>query len=73
MFILLDMVFLKNGAVRAIFSNLPLCSFELCPTYGTYTPVDGVLELRAGRAIQLGFRVGDRINIQSLFLSQNTF
>lgn len=66
-FINLDMVFLKNGEVQAIFSNLPPCETEPCPTYGPNTPVDGVIELRGGRATELGLKVGDRIDIQPIF------
>ncbi|MGB3514002.1 MAG: DUF192 domain-containing protein [Microcoleaceae cyanobacterium] len=66
-FINLDMVFLKNGEVQAIFSNLPPCETEPCPTYGPNTPVDGVIELRGGRATELGLRVGDPIDIQPIF------
>ncbi|MGD1701246.1 DUF192 domain-containing protein [Dapis sp. BLCC M229] len=65
-FINLDMVFLRNGQVQAIFSNLPPCETEPCPTYGPGTPVDGVIELRGGRAIELGLRVGDRLDIVEL-------
>ncbi|MDJ0555900.1 MAG: DUF192 domain-containing protein [Microcoleaceae cyanobacterium MO_207.B10] len=64
-FINLDMVFLINGEVQAIFSNVPPCETEPCPTYGPNTPVDGVIELRGGRATELGLRVGDRIDIQA--------
>ncbi|NEO54848.1 MAG: hypothetical protein F6K54_18235 [Okeania sp. SIO3B5] len=67
-FINLDMVFLRNGEVQAIFSNLPPCESEPCPTYGPNVPVDGVIELRGGRAAELGLRVGDRLDIQPVFL-----
>lgn len=66
-FINLDMVFLRNGEVQAIFSNVPPCETEPCPTYGPNTPVDGVIELSGGRAMELGLRVGDRIDIQPIF------
>ena len=66
-FINLDMVFLRNGEVQAIFSNLPPCEIEPCPTYGPNTIVDQVIELRGGRATELGLRVGDRIDIQPIF------
>ena len=46
---------------------------KLCPTYEPDTPVDGVIELRGGRTMELGLRVGDRINIQPIFPSKNTF
>ena len=66
----LDMIFLLENEVKAIAANVPPCTKEPCPTYGPATPIDRVLELRAGRAGQLGLRVGDRISIQ--FFDRNT-
>ena len=60
-FIELDMVFLREGVVQAIIPNVPPCLSEACPNYGPDVPVDGVIELRGGRAAQLGLKVGDRI------------
>lgn len=60
-FIELDMVFLREGVVQAIIPNVPPCLSETCPNYGPDVPVDGVIELRGGRAAQLGLKVGDRI------------
>ncbi len=57
----LDMVFLREGVVQAIIPNVPPCLSETCPNYGPDVPVDGVIELRGGRAVQLGLKVGDRI------------
>ncbi|MEG4634062.1 DUF192 domain-containing protein [Microcoleus sp. AR_TQ3_B6] len=57
----LDMVFLREGVVQAIIPNVPPCLSETCPNYGPDIPVDGVIELRGGRAVQLGLKVGDRI------------
>jgi uncharacterized membrane protein (UPF0127 family) len=64
----LDMVFLHNGTVQAIESAVPPCEADPCPTYGPDTPIliDQVLELRSGRATELGLEVGDRVNIQFL-------
>lgn len=64
----LDMVFLRDGEVQAIVAAAPPCQADPCPTYGPETPVpiDQVLELRSGRAAELGLTVGDRINIQFL-------
>ena len=66
----LDMIFLLEGEVKAIAANVPPCTNEPCPTYGPATPIDLVLELRAGRAAQLGLQVGDRISIR--FFDPNT-
>ncbi|MFB2976616.1 DUF192 domain-containing protein [Microseira sp. BLCC-F43] len=62
----LDMIFLRQGVVRAIAANVPPCNAIPCPTYGPNTPIDQVIELRGGRASQLGLRVGDRITVQFL-------
>ncbi|MEG4284769.1 DUF192 domain-containing protein [Microcoleus sp. A006_D1] len=57
----LDMIFLRQGIVQAIIPNVPPCFSETCPNYGPDVPVDGVIELKGGRAAQLGLKVGDRI------------
>lgn len=62
----LDMVFLYKGRVVAIEDSAPPCDTDPCPTYGPQTLVDQVLELRGGRASELGLKVGDRIKIQAL-------
>ena len=60
-FIELDMIFLRGGVVQAIIPKVPPCLTENCPNYGPDVPVDGVMELRGGRAAELGLKVGDRI------------
>lgn len=60
----LDMVFLFKGKVQAISSNVPPCKADPCPTYGPNTLVDQVVELRAGRSLELGLKQGDRITLQ---------
>nr|WP_155706505.1 DUF192 domain-containing protein [Gloeocapsopsis dulcis] len=62
----LDMIFLENGQVKAIAPAVPPCKTEPCPTYGPETPINQVIELRGGRAAELGIRVGDRLDIQFL-------
>jgi uncharacterized membrane protein (UPF0127 family) len=64
----LDMIFLRNGEVRAIVADVPPCEANPCPTYGPDTPtqIDQVIELRAGRASELGLEVGDRVEIRFL-------
>jgi uncharacterized membrane protein (UPF0127 family) len=66
----LDMIFLRDGVVEAIEVSAPPCTADPCPTYGPDTAVDRVIELRGGRAAELGVKVGDRIEID--FLSQQT-
>lgn len=62
----LDMIFIEKGRVKAIAAAVPPCNTDPCPTYGPETPIDQVIELRGGRATQLGVKVGDRIPIEFL-------
>ena len=77
----LDMVFLKQPEksdqaqnkqsirkVVAIANSVPPCKVQPknCPTYGPDTLVDGVIELRAGRAKELGLQKGDSVEIHFL-------
>lgn len=62
----LDMVFLRDGEVKAIAANVPPCTTLECPTYGPETPIDHVIELHGGRAAELGLKVGDRVIVKFL-------
>ncbi len=63
----LDMVFLRAGEVVAIAPEVPPCPALPCPSYGPGAEViDQVLELRSGRAAEIGLQVGDRIEIEAL-------
>ncbi|WOD38396.1 DUF192 domain-containing protein [Nodosilinea sp. E11] len=63
----LDMVFIYNGAIAAIAADVPPCTADPCPTYGPEGQlVDQVIELRAGRAAELGLREGDEVVITPL-------
>lgn len=62
----LDMVFLRGGKIQAIASAVPPCESEPCPTYGPNTSIDQVIELRAGRAAELGLKAGESIKINFL-------
>jgi uncharacterized protein len=57
----LDMLFLHKGIVKYIAASVPPCVDEPCPTYGPNTLIDQVIELRAGRAAELGLKVGNSI------------
>jgi uncharacterized protein len=61
----LDMLFVSNGVVKYIGANIPPCKQATCPDYGPNSPiaVDSVIELRGGRAAELGIKVGDRLKI----------
>ncbi len=67
----LDMVFLRKGVVQAIAANVPPCNTDPCPTYGPKTQIDRVIELRSGRAAELGLKAGDSIKIDFI-TTENT-
>ena len=64
----LDMVFLREGEIRYIASNVPPCNKPApeCPAYGPPEAIDGVIELRGGRAEELELKIGDRVTIDFL-------
>ncbi len=62
----LDMIFLRNGKVVAIAAAVPSCKTKTCPTYGTPSPIDQVIELRGGRAKEIGLKVGEQVKIKFL-------
>jgi hypothetical protein len=63
----LDMVFLRNGEVIAIAAEVPPCQAEPCATYGPDGEiVDQVIELRSGRAAEIGLAEGDTVTIRAL-------
>lgn len=63
--IALDMVFIRDGVIRAVLT-VPPCTNDPCPTYGPPEPIDQVIELRGGRAQELGLKVGDRAIVKFL-------
>jgi uncharacterized membrane protein (UPF0127 family) len=57
-FIPLDMIFLQDGKIKLIITNVPPCKTSPCPNYGPLSQeVNQVLELGAGRAKELGLEV----------------
>ncbi len=64
----LDMVFLRDGKVVDIASQVPPCTTDPCPVYGPsgLVEIDQVIELRGGRAAELGLKVGDRLVVKPL-------
>ncbi|MGK7931428.1 MAG: DUF192 domain-containing protein [Microcystaceae cyanobacterium] len=62
----LDMIFLKDGEVKAVIDNVPPCRRDPCPSYGPSVLVNQVIELQAGQAQILGIEVGDRLEITPL-------
>lgn len=62
----LDMVFLYQGQVQGI-AEAPPCTADPCPTYGPgRLLVDNVIELRSGRAAELGLERGDQVELRFL-------
>ena len=62
----LDMIFLNGDRIVGLAIDVPPCEEEPCPVYGPEALVDSVIELRGGRAEELGVEVGDRVEIESL-------
>ena len=69
----LDMVFIRDGTVLDIASDVPVCPALPCPSYwadadgnGRADFADGVIEIGSGEALRLGVRVGDAVTIESL-------
>lgn len=62
----LDIIFIRLGRVVAIAAEAPPCAADPCPFYNSGKPVDQVIELRAGRAAELGLKPGDRVEVQYL-------
>ena len=60
----LDMIFLNGDRVVGIEKNVPGCKSDPCPVYGPEALVDGVIELRGGRAEELKIKLNDKISIE---------
>jgi uncharacterized membrane protein (UPF0127 family) len=66
----LDLLFIKDGKIKAIENNVPPCRIDPCPVYGPDTPIDMVIELRGGRASELNLGINDLVKINFLDESQ---
>lgn len=62
----LDTIFLRDGQVKAIAASVPPCKTNPCPSFRPGTAVNQVIQLRGGRAAELGLKVGDRLPVQFL-------
>lgn len=60
----LDMIFLRQGEIKAVLPKIPPCRLDPCPVYGPWEEVDQVLELGAGEAARLGLEPGARLQIR---------
>jgi uncharacterized protein len=59
----LDIIFVRQGQVVAIAADVPPCKADPCAVYGPKTIIDQVIELRGGRAQEIGLKVGDRVSV----------
>ncbi len=60
----IDIVFLRpDGTVDHVAAAVPPCPETPCPNYRSKTPVSHVLELRAGRAAELGLTPGHPVRL----------
>lgn len=66
----LDMVFMRKGVIQYVEASAPPCVKEPCPTYGPRTLIDQVIELRSGRAAELGLKKGDKVTISPIESSE---
>ncbi|MFM7363178.1 MAG: DUF192 domain-containing protein [Cuspidothrix sp.] len=64
----LDMVFIYKGVIQYIQAAAPPCQQEPCPTYGPNVAIDNVIELRSGRAAEIGLQPGHKVKIEFLNL-----
>jgi len=69
----LDMVFVRDGRVLAIASNVPVCGALPCSSYwadadgnGRADFADGVIEIGAGEAERLHIHAGDAVVIEPI-------
>lgn len=60
----LDIIFIYKGKVDSIAGGVPPCTRNPCPRYRPQILADQVLELRGGRAYELGIKVGDTLDIE---------
>jgi uncharacterized protein len=69
----LDMLFLHQGIIKNIQTNVPPCIADPCPSYGPRwdITIDQVIELNAGRAATLGLKVGDKLVVQAVSLARS--
>ncbi|MDF5718597.1 MAG: DUF192 domain-containing protein [Rhizonema sp. NSF051] len=60
----LDIIFIQpDGSVNFVAANAPPCHKESCPLYYSTNAVNRVLELKSGKAKELGIKAGSAIKI----------
>lgn len=60
----LDMIFVRDGNISAIAHEVPPCEEDPCPTYTPKVLIDQVIELKGGRAKELGLEIGDPVSVE---------
>ena len=60
----LDMIFIKDNKIIEIFEDVLPCSLNRCPLYGSQEKIDYVIELNSGKAREIGFKIGQDINLK---------
>lgn len=60
----IDIVWIRDGRVVHIESRVPHAVSGALPTYRPEAPADRVLEVAAGTAERLGWRVGDPVRVE---------
>ena len=66
--IALDLILLDGDRIVALESQLLPCTTALCPLYEFDVSFDSAIELKGGRAKELGLEVGDLVSIVDLYL-----
>jgi uncharacterized protein len=62
----LDMLYISQGVIQEIKSQVPPCQKDPCPSYPSKSmTIDQVVEIRGGLAQELGIKSGDRISFTS--------
>jgi uncharacterized membrane protein (UPF0127 family) len=59
----LDLIYLRHGAIQTLYLNVSPCQTDPCLDYPSQDDIDQVIEIRGGRAQELGLKVGDRITV----------
>jgi uncharacterized membrane protein (UPF0127 family) len=63
----LDMIWIdEGGKIVHISAAVPPCTADPCPSYSPEKIARNVLELRAGRAAELGLKIGDVLQIRGV-------
>ena len=62
----LDIIFLKDGTVVALYKNAEPCNTEICKIYPSRGIINQVVELNAGSCKQYGIKKGSILRVKEL-------